>query len=64
MNSSDYDALFFRIRVLEGDNKELKRIIEDYRRLERNLRTLIKQKNLEIEKLTNKSKQFTFNDYR
>lgn len=63
MKSSDYEALWFRIRVLEGDNYELKRIIENYRKLERNLRTLIKEKNKELEYYKNKNKQFSIHDY-
>lgn len=63
MKSSDYEALWFRIRVLEGDNYELKRIIENYLKLERNLRTLIKEKNKELEYYKNKNKQFSIHDY-
>lgn len=61
MKSNEYDILWCRIRILESDNRELRRIIDNYRVLEKNLRSLLREKNKEIEKLKNNSKQLSFN---
>lgn len=64
MNINNENFLLFRVQLLSGDNYELKRIIEYYKKENLNLRKLLREKNKEIDYLKNKNNhQFTINSY-
>lgn len=59
----DINVLLFRLQVLESDVIEYKRIINDYKKLEKKLRKQIKEKNDYILHLETLHRQYTIFDY-